>query len=89
MAISPDLRAKAYPGEVTGKPVTLEKSSSIMLVQDRAITIGETMIQRTYQCFITALDLIPTLSENEQLSTVFALYCSYSSARLTCQIFLV
>ena len=87
MAISPNLRAIAYPRETTGKPVALKKSSSIVLFQDRAVTIRETMIQRAYQCFITALYLIPTLFENKQLSSVFARYCQWS-ARLSREMFL-
>ena len=81
MAISHKLRAKAYSREITGKPIALEKSSSIMLFQDSTKTIRETMIRRAYQCFITALYFIPTLFENKQLSSVFALCCQ-SSARL-------
>ena len=88
MAISPNFRAEAYSGEITGKPVTLEKSSSIMLFQHRAVTIRKTVIRGAYQCFITTLYSIPTLFENEQLSGVFAL-CSQLSARLSRQILLV
>ena len=88
MAISPNLRAEAYSGEITGKPITLEKPSSIMLPEHMAVTIRKTVIRGAYQCFITTLYSIPTLFENEQLSRIFAL-CSQSLARLSCQFLLV
>lgn len=37
MVISADLRAEACSGERTGKPITLEKLSSIMFFQDRTM----------------------------------------------------
>lgn len=61
MTISRGPSTETCSGATTGKPVTFEKSSSVMLFQYGAVTICETVTRRAYQGFISALNLIPTL----------------------------